>query len=155
MTPPRLTIPTHRYVDTLAISREQWLALLDEIDLSRREAPSCVNRRRVRRAPCRQVLAVFLDLEHPSGAKSTFLVRPRDISRTGLGFIHGAYIHPTSKAELTLVLPDRELLRKHGVVARCRHVRGKVHEVGVAFDEPFPFDPFGPAAAAKPQTPAA
>jgi hypothetical protein len=151
----RLAIPARRYVDTLAITREQWLALLDEIDASRREAPACANRRRMNRAPCREVLAVFLDLEHPSGAKSTFLVRPRDISKTGLGFIHGAYIHPTSKAELMLVLPDRELLRKRGSVARCRHIRGKVHEVGVAFDEPFTFEPFGAPPAANPKTPAA
>jgi hypothetical protein len=151
----RWTIPAHRYLDTLAISREQWLALLDEMDLSRREAPAAANRRRMRRSPCREVLAVFLNLEHPSGAKSSFLVRPRDISRTGLGFLHGAYIHPTSKVELILVTPEREVIRKRGEVARCRHVRGKVHEVGLVFDEAFAFEPFGAAPTAASPTPAA
>jgi hypothetical protein len=138
-------VPANQYLDTLAISRERWQMLLDELDQMRCEAPDAANRRRTRRASCRDALAAFLDVEHPSGARSSFLVRPRDISRTGFGFIHGAFLHPTSRVELTLVTPQKRLIRRCGRVSRCRYVRGKVHEVGIVFDQAFAADPLAAA----------
>jgi len=78
---------------------------------------------------------IDLLVEHPSGGYGAFKVHPVDISREGISFLHGGYIH--EKSICTFLLPSivGERDRVKGVVVRCCHLRGTLHEVGVAFEE--------------------
>lgn len=67
---------------------------------------------------------------------TAYKVRPLNISSTGVGFLHGAFVYPGTVCSLIardLGGVPRQLT---GHVVRCRLIQGRVHEVGVRFDEP-------------------
>jgi len=78
----------------------------------------------------------IVELTQPSGASARFSVVPRNISTYGLGFIHGQFIHEQTRVNLALPARGGELVGMTGLIVRCRHVTGLIHEVGVMFDEP-------------------
>jgi CheY-like chemotaxis protein len=88
------------------------------------------------RLPYRSQAGLVLKLYHPGGSVIDYLVRPRNISRHGLGFLHGSYLHVDSRCQVNLRTKSGELLSMSGRVCRCRHVQGRVHEVGMRFDQP-------------------
>lgn len=61
-------------------------------------------------------------------------VTPRDISSSGLGFFHIAYVHPGTTVQMIMKNREAQAVCIKGAVARCRHVSGRLHEVGVNFD---------------------
>lgn len=88
------------------------------------------------RLPYRSQAGLVLKLYHPGGSVIDYLVRPRNISRHGLGFLHGSYLHVDSRCQVHLRTKSGDLLTMSGRVCRCRHVEGRVHEVGMRFDQP-------------------
>lgn len=62
-------------------------------------------------------------------------VTPRDVSASGLGFYHVAYVHPGTEVGLVMKAKGADAVSRKGTVVRCRHVKGRVHEVGVLFEE--------------------
>lgn len=77
---------------------------------------------------------IGLKVEHLGGGSSQLLVSGRNLSSGGIGFLHGAYLHPGSTCQLELVTTRGQLEHVSGKVVSCRHVEGIVHEVGVQFD---------------------
>lgn len=132
------------YIDSVRLTRAQFDEILDESQRSRCQAPSS-NRRQKSRQNLTAVAGVLLEIEHPGGAVSRFIVRPRDISQTGMGFMHGGFLYKGSKVTITIVMMDREMIVLRGQVARCRHLKARIHEIGMSFAEPLDFDPFGSA----------
>lgn len=63
-----------------------------------------------------------------------FNVTPRDISGSGLGFFHVAYVHLDTIVQMIMKNRAGEAVCIKGTVSRCRHVSGRLHEVGVMFD---------------------
>jgi hypothetical protein len=63
-----------------------------------------------------------------------FFVAPIDLSDTGIGFLHGSFLYPGTRCAVSLKAEDGTLLTAAGKVARCRMVRGHVHDVGVRFE---------------------
>jgi hypothetical protein len=70
------------------------------------------------------------------GFECGFIVPTRNVSRSGVAFLHqeGLPLETACKVRLELVKGGRLDIR--GRVARCRQVYGKTHEIGVAFHEP-------------------
>jgi hypothetical protein len=64
-----------------------------------------------------------------------FAVRPRDVSRSGVGFFHGQFIHPGQWCEATFIVDRRYGVRHEGRVSHCQHVTGRIHKIGIAFDQ--------------------
>lgn len=62
-------------------------------------------------------------------------VTARDISASGIGFYHVAYVHPDTRVQLVMKGAGTDALSAAGTVVRCQHVNGRVHEVGVLFDD--------------------
>jgi len=122
-------------INSLGLSKRDLDRLLDEID---GHAPSgaggAVGRRFIRR-PFRQV-RLPMQVRKPGDQAVTFPVACRNISCTGISVLHSAFIHPGTPC--TLVLPSAcgDPVTVTGTVVRCQHLRGMVHEVGVAFDNP-------------------
>lgn len=80
--------------------------------------------------------SVPVKLIHPGGNEVELRLACRNLSRGGVGLLHGAFVHPGSR--LAVYLPRRAggEQRIEGTVARCLHREGIIHEVGVRFDEP-------------------
>ncbi|GJM18691.1 MAG: hypothetical protein DHS20C14_09040 [Phycisphaeraceae bacterium] len=72
---------------------------------------------------------------HPGGSANELSFACRNLSRTGIGLLHSAFVHPGSRMSVKLPRPDGSVATIHGVVARCEHRHGVIHEVGIRFDE--------------------
>jgi CheY-like chemotaxis protein len=65
-------------------------------------------------------------------------VTSRNISRHGLGFLIGKYVHPGTQCRVSLVTLHNHVHKVVGTVVRCRYVpnSGSVYDVGVRFPTP-------------------
>lgn len=136
------TIPTSDpCVDTLALSPRERQALLAELRRrTDRDAPADL--RNDARMPFELPAGLVVRIDHPGGSSGHYLVRPRNLSTGGVGFLHGGFIHGGSICSVQL--PDRhdEWRTLTGRVQWCRHLTGRVHEVGVVFDQPIRLERF-------------
>jgi hypothetical protein len=83
----------------------------------------------------------------PGGSTQNAIVTVRNISRTGMGFLHGTFLHPGSVASLVIVDEQRQpLLRIGGKVVRSEQIRVRVYDVGMRFDESVPLETILPVA---------
>ncbi len=112
-----------------------------------------VERRQHSRLPLSQEFPLVVRLG--GGEESPYLnVTPRDISSSGLGFFHVAYVHPGTAVQMIMKNRASDAVCIKGVVARCRHVSGRLHEVGVTFDTAIQVEVFvnAPSGAAIPSS---
>lgn len=121
------------YIDTLRLSADEQAELLRYLDAKGDGLGAEL--RKHDRLGYRSGAGVILALKHPGGSVARYLVRPRNLGSGGLGFLHGSYLHQGSPCQLTLRASVGACQVIPGHVAWCRHVRGHIHEAGVAFDE--------------------
>ncbi len=69
-----------------------------------------------------------------------FRVRAINLSRSGMSFLHGAPSRPGDVCEISALDASGMKRRIPARVVRCRLLEGRVHEVGVRFDEPIRLD---------------
>jgi len=77
---------------------------------------------------------IILTLLSDGGDIGRFSVLPRDLSRKGIGLVHGRFIYPGTRCEVDLPGLDGKPRTITGRVKYCQHVRGLIHELGVSFD---------------------
>lgn len=70
-----------------------------------------------------------------SGATKNLLVMPRNLSTGGVSFLHGGFLHIDSRCAVTLRTLHGKATPIKGTVTRCSHRKGRIHEIGVKFDE--------------------
>lgn len=105
------------------------------------------DRRRAPRYPY-NVKSCVIHLHSPGGGPPTsYLVSTRDISRTGIAFLHGAFVYPGAKCVVQLITLHGTWQNVTGVIARCDYVAKGVHDVGVTFFESIDASEFCPEAA--------
>jgi CheY-like chemotaxis protein len=80
--------------------------------------------------------AVLVEVTQPSGTTSQLRYACRNLSTTGMGILHSAFVHAGTK--VLVHLPDLEdnIHLTPAKVVRCSHYRGVIHEVGIRFDRP-------------------
>lgn len=128
-------------VDALRLSeteRQELMAKLDRQSASFRGMEA----RLENRLPYAASAGVMLTLNHPGGSVVNYLVRPRNLSRHGVGFLHGNFVHVDSRCQVYLLRLDGQRDPISGTVVRCSHIEGLVHEVGVRFDNPIDLGEF-------------
>lgn len=126
--------PTDRIVDTLRISEREAAAILEAMNSAQHDLPMA-ELRDSDRLVCRPTKGVVVQIQHPGGSGGMFLVWPRNVSRTGMGFLHGNFIYPNTIVVVHLRRPNGPSARVTGKIMRCRHVSGVLHEIGVRFDQ--------------------
>lgn len=77
-----------------------------------------------------------MDLQSDSLARNLYQVFARDLSSQGMSLLHGVFVAPNTRCLLTLRTLDKEPMQIPGLVRRCRLVGGRVHELGVKFEQP-------------------
>jgi len=118
-------------LDALRISDAEAQAVLRELDSAQPTLPGGDGRRHRRYA---YHVPGGVGLQIP-GVSQTYLVRPRNLSRGGIAFLHGLYLYRGTACALVLRSLDGERVIVRGVVQQCRCVRGRIHEVRVRFVE--------------------
>lgn len=103
--------------------------LLDAMD--RHTSSFNVDQRRHKRMPYRGRQVVLYTKQ--SGRDVAFIVVARNISRQGLGFLHGQMMHIGQACSADLATNDGNWINVEGNVVHCRHVHGMIHEIGLEF----------------------
>ncbi len=70
-----------------------------------------------------------------SAGPTAYLVPIRDISATGLSFLHGGFVYPGTRCVVQLISTHGAWENAAATVARCDYIEEMVHEVGVRFDQ--------------------
>ena len=118
--------------NSLGISQAVLDALIDRLETSSEDSKAS---RASVRVPFRR-LALPMAVFHGDGSRAGVVVACRNISAGGIAVLHSAYMHVGTPCEVTLPRPGLSSVTVQGKVVRCRHVGGKVHEVGVQFRKP-------------------
>lgn len=118
--------------NSLGISQAVLDALIDRLEASAQGAPAA---RAAMRVPFRR-LALPMAVFHSDGSRAGLQVACRNISSGGIGILHSAYMHVGIPCEVTLPRAGLSAVTVPGRVVRCRHVGGKVHEIGIQFRKP-------------------
>jgi hypothetical protein len=125
----------------IKIEEKDLFDLMEELQ-SREDRQEFRVKRRSPRLSYRQgAILVVLNPEDPThwGA---FRVPTMDLSNSGLGFLHGVFVHSGTPCDILLTDVDGRTEIVHARVARCQVARGTVHQVGVRFDEPLAVERF-------------
>jgi CheY-like chemotaxis protein len=120
--------------NTLGLGPRELVILLDMLD--GQETAGASARREYSRWPFRQP-GIEVRFSHPGGTATTLKLAGRNLSRGGIALLHNSYIHPGTVCEV--VLPrggSGGRVGTAGVVTRCQHRRGSLHEIGIKFNKP-------------------
>lgn len=105
---------------------------LDKLDEPERAGASDKRRGFLRWPFRRETLELVLN--HPGGTDVLVKVACRNLSCGGISVLHNSFVHPGSQCVVKLPRPNGAVVSVSGVVKRCIHRAGVVHEVGIAFD---------------------
>jgi CheY-like chemotaxis protein len=120
--------------NTVGLHERELGELLDRFDIPE-EGGRPNPRRDFVRWPFRRT-SVQMRLTHPTGAVSTIQVACRNISRGGLSALHNTYLHPGTRCRMLLPHPQAGQKAVDGLLVRCIHRSGVIHELGISFQEP-------------------
>jgi len=121
-------------IDVLRLSPRKVEQLVSEIT-RKATLPRDSCNRLDQRYPCHDISGQVVEITHPGGTKNLFLIPARNISRGGLAFFHGGFVYEDSRCRFLLKTPDDQRVGINGKVVRCTPVEGRIHEVGVQFDQ--------------------
>ncbi|MBI1335561.1 MAG: hypothetical protein GC164_01210 [Phycisphaera sp.] len=125
--------PTSR-PDTRPITDAQWQAML----LKPTPVTTAVTneRRGESRARHHGIARVFLELSGKDGSHGRYLVRCRDISPTGIGFVHHQGAQAGTRCEVHLLTRGGRILRRRATVASCKPQKNGYFTIGLRLDGP-------------------
>lgn len=128
-------------IDTLRLNPAQREALLNQLNDNSGAPGDEENGRRHTRVgfTAESVAITFI---HPGGIETSCLITPRNLSVAGLGFLHGGFIHQNTECYIELPTLFGDTMRVRGRVRSCRHIKGRVHEIGLEFSseiDPYEF----------------
>ncbi len=123
-----------RAVRTIRVSDDDLAAILDKLDAQTAEEGR--DSSRPERFSYRQK-GCLLHMQQPGdGSATTFQVPTRDLSASGVSFLHGGYVHVGTRCIIQLISLHGTWTDVRGRVSRCVYVTSQIHDVGVKFDSP-------------------
>ncbi len=123
---------TENLVKTVRLDDAEVEEILNKLDADQRGVDP--NKRVDARYQYR-VKRCVVHLQAQGGGTTAYLVPTRNISATGLGFLHGSFVYPGSKCLIQLTTMHGTWHNVPATVVRCNYVTGRIHEVGVRFLE--------------------
>lgn len=118
--------------------------------------PPGSEKRQHRRVQVPDAFPLLMQLHQSSQSDTVCTLVAKDLSSQGVGFFHASYVHPGTPAKFIMKSRDGEPMALDGTICRCRHIAGRVHELGALFEEPIALEtyvevpPEQPAAAPPP-----
>jgi hypothetical protein len=129
--------------DILRIKPQEAAEILRSIDAGTRDAVGR-ERRKWPRVPYRATPRVAVIIENEQQGKRTYALIPRNISRMGLSLLHGKFVYDGTPCVAGLKALDGQLVPVRGKVMWCRLITGRIHEIGIRFEEPIELEDFVP-----------
>lgn len=120
--------------NTIGMGRAEVKELLERMSMNGQSA-GVDEFRAFMRWPLMGVTAEF-QLEENSRFRDKQSLTVRNISNSGISLLHSAFFYPGTRCRISLPLRDYPSKSAFfdGVIIRCIHVEGVVHEIGIKFD---------------------
>ncbi len=119
-------------VNTIGVSDSRLAALLDALDAKNGRGRSC-NRMHVRWAF--RHASINMQFNQPLGSNNPFPVACRNISKSGMAVLHSAFVNVDTPCTMEIPKLDGTKETMSGYVVRCQHLTGRIHELGIQFDD--------------------
>ncbi len=123
---------TQQQIALLGLTQNQLNILLDELDQASRGSPPD-QKRRAPRTSFRSVNVHVRLLDSRGRPAVSFRVPTRNISVHGLAFLHHHMLPVDQLLHIEIPFKKGYVVQLLARVARCRHLRGMIHEIGVEF----------------------
>lgn len=130
-------------IELLRLSPREAAKILNEIESQARKVVT-EDRRKSPRVPYRDFARVAIMLENDEVGRRTFGMLPRNISRAGMSLLHGKFVYDGTACVLGLKTLDGQAVPVRGRVGWCRLITGRIHELGITFDDPIDLEDFVP-----------
>jgi hypothetical protein len=130
--------------DILRLKPQETALILKRIEAGTKDIAQ-MDRREAPRMPYRQAPRVAIIVESEQVGKRTFALIPRNISRTGMSLLHGKFMYAGTACVAGLKALDGQLVPVRASVVWCRLVTGRIHEIGLRFEEPIEIEDFVPS----------
>ncbi|MHC4414182.1 MAG: PilZ domain-containing protein [Planctomycetota bacterium] len=99
-------------------------------------------RRQAARVSCHDMPRVAVLVENEEIGNRTYLLIPRNISCAGMSLLHGKFVYDGTPCVVGLKTLDGQVVPVRGKIMHCRLITGRVHELGIRFDEPIELGEF-------------
>ncbi len=119
--------------DLLRLSEKELTELL-EMHRSVLSSIAHTNKRAVKRVRFERFVNVQT-LEDNSPSKP-FRMHSLDLSLTGIALLHGTFVYPKTRGVVHLPIAAGNTVPLYGTVCYCAMVKGRIHRIGIRFDEP-------------------
>ncbi len=119
-------------IKTIPLADAEVDGILDSLDNQEDNPPP--SSRVDKRFPLRLKRCVIHIKQPGDASTSTYLVHTRNISKSGVAFLHGGYLHGGTRITIQLITTRGSWSDVEGEVVRCRFVEGRIHEVGARFE---------------------
>jgi hypothetical protein len=119
--------------DVAAILKTIEAKTKPSVERDRRESP---------RLPYREAARVAVIVESEELGKRTYALIPRNISRWGMSLLHGKFVYDGTPCVLGIKALDGQVVPVRGTIVWCRLITGRIHEIGVRFEEAIDLDEF-------------
>lgn len=120
--------------NTVRMDLEKLNSLFD--DMERRNPNGQKDPRRAHVRWAFRQIAVQVRICHAAGSQATFHVACRNISSGGMSILHSSFLHTGTRVVATLPHISGHTIEVDGTVARCVHIQGICHEIGIKFRNP-------------------
>jgi len=138
-------------LNTLRLPDGEAEHILDTCD-EQNCAPGDKDHRTNARHRFRAEAGIMVAVCQPGGSVIRYTVMPRNLSTTGVAFLHGGFLHTGTSCLVSLPTLDAEWVNAIGQIVRCQHLRANIHEIGVLFRDPIDLDHFLSADGPESQT---
>ena len=78
---------------------------------------------------------IAINIESEGHNQRTLIVATRNLSQGGISILHSSYMYSDTQVSVDLITNTGVITPCHGSVTRCEHRGGRVHEVGIKFDD--------------------
>ncbi|MEM6260290.1 MAG: PilZ domain-containing protein [Planctomycetota bacterium] len=129
-------------LDTLRLSDEEWYDCVSRLDRDAAHATVSRERRSEERIPYRNLSTLLVTIRSPDGRQLNYRARPYDLSRSGIGFLHGTFIHLGLDIDVHLKHREAGMVNLHAQIRCCFHIRNTIHRIGAQFDSPIDVDDY-------------
>lgn len=124
-------------VSGLRLSEEELKAIVQA-----KSNPPGSEKRIHRRVDVPDSFPLLMQLQQGTDSDTVSSVVAKDLSSQGVGFFHASYVYPGTRAKFIMRDRGSEPVALEGTIRRCRHIAGRVHELGAVFEAPVELERF-------------
>jgi DNA-binding response OmpR family regulator len=119
--------------NTLSVDGVLYQRLLEKLDESSNKGKPSAKRIYRRLGYAHPKLS--LHVESDGHNARTLVVASRNLSQGGVSILHSNFMYNGTCVTVDLIDINGNIVSKYGEVTRCEHRGGRVHEIGIKFDE--------------------